>query len=164
MRASAIGWAFDTIEETLAEAKRSAEITHNHPEGIKGAQATAAAVFLARHGRSKDEIRKCTADTFSYNMNRTLNDIRPEYKFNESCQGTVPEAIIAFLESDDYTGAIQNAISLGGDADTLACITGGIAEAFYGKIPDGLIQFAKRKLKPEMVELVDRFYVRVGIG
>jgi ADP-ribosylglycohydrolase len=164
MRASAVGWAFDSIEETLAEAKRSAEITHNHPEGIKGAQAVAAAIFLARLGKSKDEIRKYIADTFRYNLDRTLNDIRPGYKFNESCQGTVPEAIIAFLESDDYTTSIQNAISLGGDSDTLACITGGIAEAFYRKIPNELIQLTNQKLTQEIVELLDRFYERFRIG
>jgi len=158
MRVSAIGWAFDSIEETLAEAKCSAEITHNHPEGIKGAQATAAAVFLAREGKSKEVIKKCIEDTFGYNLQRTLENIRPKYVFDESCQGTVPEAIIAFLESDDYTGAIQNAISLGGDADTLACITGGIAEAYYKKIPADLIEFADKTLSTEMVELLGKFY------
>ena len=158
MRVSAIGWAFDTIEETLAEAKRSAEITHNHPEGIKGAQAAAAAVFLARQGKGKEIIKKCIEDTFGYDLNRTLKDIRPHYEFDESCQGTVPEAIIAFLESSDFQDAIQKAISLGGDSDTLACITGGIAEAYYKKIPDELIEFAKQKLSAEMVELLERFY------
>jgi len=160
MRVSAIGWAFDTIEETLAEAKRSAEITHNHPEGIKGAQATAAAIFLARQKKSKDDIRKYIAETFFYDLNRTLKDIRPQYRFDESCQGTVPQAIIAFLESNDYTSAIQNAISIGGDSDTIACITGGIAEAFYGDIPNALIEFVKKKLTREMVEVVGRFYKR----
>ena len=158
MRVSSIGWAFDTIEETLAEAKRSAEVTHNHPEGIKGAQAVAAAIFLARHGRSKESIKKCIEDTFGYNLHRTLKDIRPQYTFSGSCQGTVPEAIIAFLESNDFTGAIQNAISLGGDADTLACITGSIAEAYYKDIPVELKEFAEQNLGREMINLVHKFY------
>jgi len=158
MRVCPVGMAFETIEETLAEAKRSAEITHNHSEGIKGAQATAAAVYLSRKGESKETIKKCIEDTFGYNLDRTLNEIRPKYTFNESCQGTVPEAIIAFLESSDFTSAIQNAISLGGDADTLACITGGIAEAYYGEIPRELMEFAKDKLSREMVELLEKFY------
>jgi len=160
MRVCPVGWAFETVEETLAEAKRSAEITHNHPEGIKGAQATALAIFLARNGKSKDVIKKCIEDTFGYNLDRTLAGIRPSYKFNESCQETVPEAIIAFLESNDFSGAIQNAISLGGDADTLACISGGIAEAYYRGIPVKLIEFASRKLTNKMVELMVNFYAR----
>ena len=158
MRASSIGWAFDTIEETMAEAKRSAEITHNHPEGIKGAQATAIAIFLARQGKGKEIIKKCIEDTFGYNLDRTLKNIRPLYVFNESCQGTVPEAIIAFLESEDFTSAIQNAISLGGDSDTLACITGGIAEAYYKNIPEELIEFANRILSQEIRDLLEKFY------
>ena len=158
MRVSPVGWAFNTIEETLTEARCSADITHSHPEGIKGAQATAAAVFLARHGESKKKIKSYIEKTFGYNLKRTLKEIRRNYKFNESCQGTVPEAIIAFLESDDFTGAIQNAISLGGDSDTLACITGGIAEAYYKRIPIGLFNFASWKMTNEMVELLGRFY------
>ena len=158
MRVSPIGWAFDTIEETLAEAKRSAEVTHNHPEGIKGAQATAAAIFLARRGKTKDDIKNYIEETFGYNLHRTLNEIRPQYMFKASCQETVPEAIIAFLESYDFKSAIQNAISLGGDADTLACITGSIAEAFYREIPEEMVEFARRKIKPEMKHLLDKFY------
>jgi len=163
MRVSAIGWAFDTIGEALAEAKLSAEITHNHPEGIKGAQATVTAIFMARHGKSKEIIKKSIEDTFDYNLHRTLKEIRPNYSFDESCQRTVPEAIIAFLESEDFTGAIQNAISLGGDADTLACITGGIAEAYYKKIPAELIEFTNRKLNQEMSVLLKEFYTRFHI-
>ena len=115
---------------------RSAEVTHNHPEGIKGAEATAVAIVLARTGARKDEIRATIADTFGYDLNRRLDDIRPQYEFNESCQQTVPEAMIAFLESTGYEDAVRKAISLGGDADTLACITGGIAEAYYGHVPE----------------------------
>ena len=119
----------------LGAAGQSAAVTHNHPEGIKGAQATAASVFLARQGESKVAIRAYIQERFDYELNRTINDIRPTYAFNESCQGTVPEAIVAFLDSSDYEDAIRLAISLGGDADTLACIAGGMAEAFYGGVP-----------------------------
>jgi ADP-ribosylglycohydrolase len=132
MRVSPVGWAFDTLERTEEVAKLTAEITHNHPEGIKGAQATAAAIFLARTLATKSEIKTYIENTYGYNLSRSCDDIRPTYGFNESCQGTVPEAIIAFLDSVDFESAIRLAVSLGGDSDTLACITGGIAEAFYG--------------------------------
>src|SRR5436309_15075420 len=135
MRVSPVGFAMPTLEGVLDEAKRSAEVTHNHPEGIRGAQATALAIFLGRQGESKVTIRKSIKKRFSYDLNRSINAIRPTYSFNESCQGTVPEAIIAFLDSSDYEEAIRLAISLGGDADTLACIAGSIAEAFYGGVP-----------------------------
>lgn len=158
MRVSAIGWCFETIEETLSEAKRSAEITHSHPEGIKGAQAVAASIFFARKGADKKTIKKYIEDTFDYNLQRKLSDIRPKYIFDLSCQGSVPEAIIAFLESKDYISAIQNAISIGGDSDTIACITGGIAEAYYQKIPDELIKYAKSILSKEMIKLLEKFY------
>ena len=146
MRISPVGWAFDTLEETLAEAKRSAEVTHNHPEGIKGAQSVAAAVLLARSGKSKKEIKEYIELTFGYDLSRTTDQIRPEYKFDVSCQGSVPESIICFLESRDYVHALQLAISIGGDTDTIACIAGGIAEAFYREIPDELIDFANVRL------------------
>ncbi|MCR5455898.1 MAG: ADP-ribosylglycohydrolase family protein, partial [Bacteroidales bacterium] len=139
MRVSAVGWAFDTLEETLEIAKRSAEITHNHPEGIKGAQATAAAIFLARNGKSKQEIKDYITNTFGYDLSRTCNDIRPHYHFDGSCQGTVPEAMTAFMDSTDFESAIRLGVSIGGDTDTLVCITSGIAEAFYKKIPQWII-------------------------
>lgn len=135
MRISPVGFAFDSLDAALAKAKKYTEVTHNHPEGIAGAQATAAAVFLARTGSSKEEIRRYVSENFQYNLQRTCDEIRPYYAFNESCRGTVPEAIIAFLDSADYENAIRLAVSLGGDSDTLACITGGIAEAFYGGVP-----------------------------
>jgi ADP-ribosylglycohydrolase len=135
MRVSPVGFAFNTLEEVLDWAERSAAVTHNHPEGIRGAQATAAAIFLARSGSDMQEIRNTIESMFGYDLSRTLADIRPTYQFNETCQETVPQAIIAFLESTDYEDAVRNAISLGGDADTLACITGGIAEAYYGAVP-----------------------------
>ena len=132
MRVAAAGWLFDTLNKTLEMAKATAEVTHNHPEGIKGAQATAAAIFLARTGHSKPEIRQYVEQTFGYDLSRTCDEIRPGYRHVETCQQTVPEAIIAFLESTGFEDALRNAVSLGGDSDTLACITGGIAEAFYG--------------------------------
>jgi len=157
MRVSAVGWAFDNLDDVLAEAKRSAEVTHNHPEGIKGAQATAAAIFLARTGSSKDAIRDHVERTFDYDLQRTVDGIRPTYTFNETCQKTVPEAIIAFLDSTDYEDAIRKAISLGGDADTLACITGGIAEAFYRGVPPDIATRALAILDEPLRDIVFEF-------
>ena len=138
MRASANGWMFDTLEETERVAGLSAAITHNHPEGIKGAQSTAAAIFMARNGSSKEAIRSYITERYGYNLDRTCDEIRPVYQWDSSCQGTTPEAMVAFLDSTDFESAIRLAVSLGGDSDTLACITGGIAEAFYKKIPDDI--------------------------
>jgi ADP-ribosylglycohydrolase len=160
MRVSAVGWLFGSLEETLAEAKRSAEATHDHPEGIKGAQATAAAIFWARTGHSKERIREGIRREFHYPLNSTTKQIRPGYQFDESCQGTVPEAITCFLESGDFAQALRLAISLGGDSDTLACITGGIAEAFYRTVPENLASFAKTRLNPEMLEVLTHFESR----
>jgi ADP-ribosylglycohydrolase len=157
MRVSPVGWAFKTMDETLAEAKRSAECTHSHPEGIKGAQATAAAIFMARNGAAKGEIREFIASRF-YKLDRTVQEIRPLYRFKESCQETVPEAITVFLESRDFPHCMRLAISLGGDTDTLACIAGGIAEAFYRAIPQELTDFANNRLRYSMKAVVDRFY------
>ncbi len=141
MRVSPVAWWYDTLSEVEQSAKITASVTHNHSEGIKGAQATAAAVFLARKGKSKKEIKGYIESTYEYNLDRTLDEIRPGYRFNESSQRTVPEAITAFLESVDFEDAIRNAISLGGDSDTLAAITGSIAEAAYG-VPDEIKQKA----------------------
>jgi len=157
MRVSPVGWYAQSIEEAMEEAKKSAEVTHDHPEGIKGAQATAAAVFLARTGKSKDEIKSFIAQTFHYNLDRTVDEIRPDYEFDESCQGTVPEAIIAFLESADYENAIRLAISIGGDSDTVACITGGIAEAFYKTIPEYIVDNVLKILPEELIGIVEEF-------
>jgi ADP-ribosylglycohydrolase len=158
MRTSPIGWAFDTLEETLAQAKLAAGVTHNHPEGVKGAQATSAAIFLARTGKTKDEMARYIETAFGYNLQRKLHDIRPHYRFDESCQGTVPEAIIAFMESRDFESSIQNAISLGGDSDTLACIAGSIAEAYYGKIPDDFMPFMTGRIPLRMGQVIVAFY------
>ena len=138
MRCSANGWMFDTLEETERVAGLSAAITHNHPEGIKGAQSTAAAIFMARKGKSKEEIKNYISTKYGYNLNHTCDEIRSVYDWDASCQGTVPEAMVAFLDSTDFESAIRLAVSLGGDSDTLACITGGIAEAFYKTIPDNI--------------------------
>ena len=160
MRVSPVGWAYDTLDEVLAQAKKSAEVTHNHPEGIKGAQATASAIFLSRKGKSKLEIKQYIEQTFNYNLDRSIAEIRPAFRFDESCQGTVPEAIIAFLESTDFENAIRFAISLGGDSDTIACITGGIAEAFYKEIPEFIIESSLRVLPAEIIELIVKFSLK----
>lgn len=151
MRVSPVGWYCDNIDDVLAEAKKSAEVTHNHPEGIKGAQAAASAVYLARTGKSKDEIKRFIVDSFGYDLNRTIDEIRPTFQFDESCQGTVPEAIIAFLESTDYENAVRLAVSIGGDSDTLAAIAGGIAEAFYQEIPEDIADFVQVILGPDLM-------------
>ena len=157
MRVSPVGFAFDTIDEVLTQAKRSAEVSHNHPEGIKGAQGTALSVLMARQGADKETIRKEIENRFNYDLQRTVDGIRPAYRFDVSCQGSVPESIIAFLDSDDYESTIKNAISLGGDADTMACIAGGIAQAFYKKIPAGIVLEAREKLTKDLLVVVDQF-------
>jgi len=136
MRISPVGFAYDNLDMVLRKAAEFTEITHNHPEGIKGGQAAAAAVFLARTGKTKDEIKAYIEKTFHYDLSRTVDEIRPDYTFDVSSQGTVPQAIRAFIDSTGFEDALRNAVSLGGDADTLACITGGIAQAFYGVPPE----------------------------
>ncbi len=157
MRVSPVGFAFSSIEEVLEEAKRSAEVTHNHPEGIKGAQATAAAVFLARKGESKNAIRKFIEERFGYSLDRKLDEIRPTYRFDVTCQGTVPPAITSFLESASYEDAVRKAVSLGGDSDTLACITGGIAQAYHKKIPLHIVNEVRRILPLDLLQVMDEF-------
>jgi ADP-ribosylglycohydrolase len=157
MRVSPVGFAFETEDAVLREAERSAAVTHNHPEGIRGAQATALAVFLARKGADRETIRQTVSTRFGYDLSRTLADIRPGYHFDVSCQGSVPESIIAFLESNSYEEAIRNAVSLGGDSDTMACIAGGIAQAFYGDIPSMIEQEIRARLPEDLERVVDRF-------
>ncbi len=157
MRVSPVGFAFDSVEQVLKEAKKSAAVTHNHPEGIKGAQATALAVFLARTGAGKDDIKNEIAERFDYDLKRKLDDIRPGYSFDVSCQGTVPEAIISFLESDDFEDAVRKAVSLGGDSDTLACITGGIAQAYYKDISAEIIAEVQNRLPGEFLPIINEF-------
>lgn len=156
MRVSAAGWLFDTLEETREKAKLTAEVTHDHPEGIKGAEATSGAIFLARTGRSKGEIRDYIVQEFGYDLSRTCDQIRPSYYHNESCQKTVPEAITAFLEGTDFEDVIRTAVSLGGDCDTLTCIAGSIAEAFYG-VPAILKAECKSRLPEDMAYILGRF-------
>ena len=158
MRVSPVGWAFDTLEETLVVAKRSAEITHNHPEGIKGAQATAACIFWARKGKTKQQMKEYVEALFRYDLSRTCDEIRPTYQFEPSCQKTVPESIIAFLESTDYESAVRLAVSLGGDADTMGAITGGIAEAYYGGVPEHIRKEVQKRLPNEFIDVMQKFY------
>lgn len=156
MRVSAAGWLYDSLEKIRVVAKATANVTHNHPEGIKGAEATASAIFMARNGSLKEEIKKYIENEFHYDLNRTLDEIRPSFHMDETCQKTVPEAIIAFLEAEDYEDAIRNAISLGGDTDTLGAITGSIAEAYYG-IPQTLITECRNRINKEMRDVLDEF-------
>ncbi len=164
MRVSPVGFAFDSVDEVLREARRSAEFTHDHPEGIKGAEATALAIFLARTEWDKDLIRTEVASRFGYDLDRTVEDIRPGYGFDESCQRTVPEAIVAFLDSVSYEDAVRNAISLGGDSDTLACITGGIAEAYYGPLPDVIMGQVKGILPADLWGVVEQFCTKFALS
>ena len=155
MRVSAVGWFFDTLEETERVARISAEITHNHPEGIKGAQATAAAIWMARNGKSKADIKAYIESKYGYDLNRTWEYLNKTYDWDSSCQGTVPEAMIAFLESNDFEDAIRKAVSMGGDSDTLACITGGISEAFYKEIPAHMIEPTLKPFPPIFHKILD---------
>ena len=160
MRVSPVGWAYDDPVQLLAAAEASAAVSHNHPEGIKGAQAVALAIYRARTGASKEDIREETAVRFQYDLSRTLDEIRPGYSFDVSCRGSVPEAIIAFLESDDYETAVRLAISLGGDSDTMACIAGAIAEAFYGGVPDTIAHETRQRLPADFLSIIGQFHER----
>jgi len=157
MRVSPVGFAFDSLEEVLRQAKTTAEITHNHPEGIKGAQATAAAVFLARMGKSRREIRRFIESEFQYDLSQPLDALRPSYRFDASCQGSVPQAITAFLDSDSFEDAVRKAVSLGGDSDTQACIAGAIAHAFYGKLPDRIAAEVHSRLPVPLRQITTLF-------
>ncbi len=157
MRVSPIGFAFSSLDMVLKEAKKSAAVTHDHPEGIKGAQAVASAIFLAREDCNKDAIRDYIEENFEYDLERSLDEIRPQYRFDETCQGSVPEAIMAFLESSDYEDAVRKAVSLGGDSDTQACITGGIAQAYYGEVPAHVVKEVRSILPEDLMAIVDEF-------
>ena len=156
MRVAAAGWLFDDLETTRKVAAWTAEVTHNHPEGVKGAESVAAAIFMARNGKSKDEIKAYIVDEFGYDLSRTCDEIRPDYHHVESCQETVPEAIIAFLEGEDFEDVIRTAVSLGGDCDTLTCISGSIAEAFYG-VPEYLKAECENRLPKDLREVLVSF-------
>jgi ADP-ribosylglycohydrolase len=161
MRISPAAWAFDSLAEVLRKAEEYSILTHDHPEGIKGAQATAATVYLGRTGASKQEIRRFVTDKFSYDLSRSCDEIRPDYTFDVSCQGSVPQAIIAFLESRDFESAIRLAVSLGGDSDTIADITGGIAQAYYGGVPEPIaartLEFLDEPLRRVTMEFEEKF-------
>ena len=156
MRASAAGWLYDSFEETWKKARLTAEVTHNHPEGIKGAECVATVIWLARNGKTKEEIRKFVEDTFGYDLSRTCDEIRPGYHHVESCQKTVPEAVTAFLEGKDFEDVIRTAVSLGGDCDTLTCIAGSMAEAFY-PVPEAMEKECRRRLPDDILAVLDRF-------
>ena len=160
MRVSSVGWLYDSLEETREKARLTAEVTHNHPEGIKGAESVAAVIWLARNGKSKQEIQEYVIKEFGYDLSRTCDEIRPGYYHVESCQQTVPEAITAFLEGESFEDVIRTAVSLGGDCDTLTCIAGSMAEAFYG-VPEELKEECRKRITPEMREVLTRFEKRV---
>lgn len=163
MRVSPVGFAFDTIEEVMKAAEQSALPSHNHPEGIKGAQAIAGAIFLARQGQSKAAIKAWVEAQFNYNLTRTTAEIKSYYKFDVTCQGSVPEAIISFLESEDLESAIRIGISLNGDSDTIACMAGGIAQAFYRQIPKAIYEEVMQRLPEDFIELLTAFEKKYGI-
>lgn len=156
MRVCPVGWLFDNLEETRRVARLTAEVTHNHPEGIKGAEATASAIFMARNHASKGQIKAFIEQEFHYDLSRTCDEIRPDYHHVESCQETVPEAITAFLEGTDFEDVIRTAVSLGGDCDTLTCIAGSIAEAFYS-VPEEMVRTCRQRLSEDILQVVDRF-------
>lgn len=156
MRVSAVAWIYDDLETVRSMARLSAEVTHNHQEGIKGAEATASAIYLARTGKSKEEIQTYIVENFGYDLSRTCDEIRPGYYHKESCQETVPEAITAFLEGESFEDVIRTAVSLGGDCDTLTCIAGAMAEGFYG-VPEELKQECRNRLGKNLLEVLKHF-------
>lgn len=157
MRVSATGFFFDKLADVEAVARTSANVTHNHPEGIKGAQSTAAAIWMARNGATKDEIRDYITRKYGYDLTKTCDEIRPEYLFEDSCQETVPQAMAAFFDSKDYEDAIRLTISLGGDADTMGAITGAIAAAYYKEMPDEIYDFVVQRIPDDLKEVVTKF-------
>jgi ADP-ribosylglycohydrolase len=162
MRVSPIAWAFATLDEVLAEARKSAETSHNHPEAIKGARAIASCVFLARTGAEKGKIRDYVVTSCGYPLRDTLEDIRTNYRFDATCPGSVPQAITAFLESDSYEDAVRKAVSLGGDSDTIACMAGGIAEAFYGGVPADIRAGVDPRVTEAMTAVIEAFGSHTG--
>jgi ADP-ribosylglycohydrolase len=164
MRVSPVGFAFDTEQAVLREARKTAELSHDHPEGIKGAQATALAVFLARQGATKDVIKSELERRFAYGFDFTVDQVRLHYGIDLSCQRTVPQAVVSFLESNSFEDAVRNAVSLGGDSDTLACIAGTIAHAFYGTLASEVVNHIERRLDPHLWSVSERFCRRFGIS
>ena len=162
MRVSPIGWFYSNLEDTLKEAEKSAAVTHNHPEGIKGAQSIALAIYLARNGSSKEEIKSAIEFKFNYVLDFQLDSLRKTNKFDETCGVTVPQSIYCFLISSSFEDAISKAISIGGDSDTIACMTGGIAEAFYKEISEEILANAKKVIPIEFWKIWEEFRGRVG--
>ena len=160
MRVSSVGWLAGDADQVKELARATADVTHDHPEGVKGAQATAAAIYMARKGKTKDEIRKVIEDEYGYDLSRSLAEIRPHYHFEVSCQKSVPEAIRCFFEGDSYESVVRNAVSLGGDADTQAAIAGAIAEAYYG-IPEEIVKEARSRLPEDMRVVAEAFRERI---
>jgi ADP-ribosylglycohydrolase len=163
MRVSPVAWAFENLDEVLIQATQSAAVTHNHPEGLIGAQAIAATTFLARKGSSKEEIKTYIESRFKYDLNRSLADIRPTYIFYVSCRGSVPPAIRAFLEGSGYEDVVRKAISIGGDSDTIACMAGSIAHAYYGGLPSHIFEMTKEVLTPEMWQVTTDFCEKYNV-
>ena len=161
MRVSPVGWFFDDEQSVLDQAEASAAVTHNHPEGIKGAQAVALGVFLARKGWAKKDIQDRIKTQFGYHLDTSLDQIRPTYSFDVTCQGSVPQAIVAWLESTDFEDAVRNAVSLGGDSDTQACMAGALAEAFYGGVPQDVAKESLIRLDDFLRGIVSSFYARI---
>jgi len=164
MRVSPVGFACTTSDEVLAEAARSARVTHDHPEAVQAAQAVALAVFLARTGAAPEAIREELTQRFGYALDRSIAAIRPAYRFDVSARGSVPEAVLAALEGAGVEGAIRKAVSLGGDSDTQACIAGGIAQALWGTMPGSLLEAVGRRLPPEFLSILDEFYTVYGVS
>ena len=160
MRVSPAGWLYDDLYQTRLTARLTAEVSHNHPEGLRGAESVASAIFLARVGATKEEIREYVIREFGYDLTFTCDQIRPYYRFDVSCQGTVPAALVAFFDGEDFEDCVRNAVSLGGDADTLGCITGSVAEAFYG-VPQALVGECRARLTKSILAVVDAFYARI---
>jgi len=163
MRVSPVGFACNSLEAVLRESQRSAEVTHNHLEGIKGAQCVATAIFLARTGAGKEEIKAYSEKQFCYDLSKSLNEIRPGYGFDETCQGSVPQAIRAFLESSNWEDAVRKGISLGGDSDTIGCIVGGIAQAYYKGIPTAVSEQTFKKVPSDFLTIIEEFNSRFNV-
>ncbi|MBU5637615.1 ADP-ribosylglycohydrolase family protein [Geomonas sp. Red69] len=164
MRIAPAAWAFDSLDDVLQKAEEYTLPTHGHPEGVRGAQAAAAAIYLGRSGAGKEEIRSFVSGRFGYDLSRSCDEIRPGYRFDVSCQGTVPQALAAFFDSEDFESALRLAVSLGGDSDTLACIAGGVAQAFYGGVPFPIAQRALRFLDEPLRRVTLEFEARFVAG
>jgi ADP-ribosylglycohydrolase len=163
MRVGPVGWAYNSQDSVLEMAKKSSEATHNHPEGIKGAQATALAIYLARIGKDKTHIKKTIEEYFDYDLSESVDEIREWYYFDATCPKTVPQAIICFMESVDFEDAIRNAISIGGDSDTVAAIAGAVSEAYYKGVPKKLMDFTLSRLDTSLLDVVERFIKKYNI-